>query len=401
MSGITRSQLALWLFGAGIAIFSVGLLSFFSLQNIGLILLGIGGLVDPPALASFRRKWLAIPLLYYAWAFVSGIPPANSAFFTQKMALYSLFLAWPVIVMLHRKRILRDARTYFKGFVLWVLLYAGAAVVLFLLHAPSALSAMKRSASFPLPFHTHHIYYGAIMATAILLSLWLALTERAKAWLAVGGLLTVLFHVSVSRTGLAAFYVAFVIALLLIARYYRRMKWAFGGLMIITIFIGGAYLFSPPFRVKADTLFHEMQLLRQHANPNDRSLLIRWESWKAGWRIIQDYFPRGTGIDRFPEAIRQAYEGRTWLVPEQRLPPHAQWLYTAGALGLPGLLGLLLLTLWPLWQGIRRRMWLPVAWAALMAVVLVSEPFLERQTGIAFFMFFWTLWNLFLDEKSR
>jgi len=398
--GINRPQAAYGLFIIGLAAFTVGLLTLFPLQNIGLMLMALAGLLEPPPLHVFRKSWLWLPVLYYAWAVITAIPPMDAELLKVKAALYVLFLAWPFVVMLNKERLLRILPLYLKGFALWVLLYAVAAAGLFFTDSESALAAMKQSKPFPLPFHTHHIYYGAMVAAAVLIFIWLGLQTRKKRWWGAALMLAVLFHVTVSRTGLAALYAALAVAAMAIAVLHRRMGWALGGVAVLALFIVGAYRASPPFQVKVDDFFHEIQLLREGANPNDRSLLIRWESWKAGWHVIHTTFPWGAGLDRLPAAVQQAYEGRTWLVPEQRLPPHAQWLYTTAALGMPGLILLLLITFRPLWVGWHRRRWLPMAWSVLMAVVFISEPFLERQTGIAFFFFFWTLWNIYLDDLT-
>ncbi len=374
----------------------VGLPTSFALQNVGVALVAAAGVFFRPPEAPRRfPPWLVPPLLYWAWMIGRGVADPTPFFF-QKMQLYLLWGAVPVAVWLNAGRVRRRMPHFLTGFSIWMTAYAVAAAIRYWADPEGVLRQMAESGPFPLPFNTHHIYYGAMMGTAVLIFIDRAMRNR---WYGGAALATfALLHITTSRTALASLYAALVGGLGWVAVRRRRWGWlavVLGGTLAAGV---AAYGLFPTFRIKVDTFRHEVRLWREGANPNDRSLLIRWETWKKGLELWQEHPWVGVGIGRFPEAVAEIYRRGTWLVEPYHLPPHMQWLYTAAATGIVGLV--LLIWVWgvvPL-RALRKGRWLPMAWGLLMAGVFTSEFFLERQTGLAFFLLFWTVWNVELDH---
>lgn len=163
-------------------------------------------------------------------------------------------------------------------------------------------------------------------------------------------------------------------------------------------------LICSPFSL-AGRLYEILWELRQYArdsDPRGRSLATRLELWKAGFRVLQKHWRRGTGVGDIRASLSEALDARHSLLPYSGdYGPHNQWLAIAIAGGLPLLFWAFLAFLMPLFTthfSLHHR--LPFIFMLLLMLFCgFWEDIFETQASVTFFCFFY--WTSFLSRIHR
>lgn len=164
----------------------------------------------------------------------------------------------------------------------------------------------------------------------------------------LGAVLVPLILVTGSRAG----FVLMIMAILGSVAIYRRPKAAIppkrkGGRRNYTIAIVSAIAAGLVVLTYASSRATAVQRLVSGGNPNDSRLAY----WQAVWRLVQHYFPVGSGAGSFVE-IYQVDEPLGLLAPEYLNHAHNDWLELALTHGLAGALILAIAVLLWIWAAV-------------------------------------------------
>lgn len=124
------------------------------------------------------------------------------------------------------------------------------------------------------------------------------------------------------------------------------------------------------------------------ASPHD----ARVQAWQASWCIGRQYFPKGVGIENFKKEQKSFYEEHAyWLSAEKELNAHNQYLQMWACMGVAGVASLLIMLGYGVYTAIKRRHVVLLLMLVLVAVNYMFESMLERQDGIIFTCFFYSI----------
>jgi glycosyltransferase involved in cell wall biosynthesis/O-antigen ligase len=141
-----------------------------------------------------------------------------------------------------------------------------------------------------------------------------------------------------------------------------------------------------PIRERAWTLAQAVQNEQVNENNPDS---MRKGIWSCSWWLIQMHPTWGVGLGDFQAELNQCYTDQGYLLARERqFNTHNQYLQVwlaAGFLPFVAFLAMVLVQMALAWTN---RNWLHVAFAAMMALVFLTENILERQDGVFFFAFF-------------
>lgn len=243
----------------------------------------------------------------------------------------------------------------------------------------------------------HHIYFGILNATLVLLKiadlLHAETAVRTHAWIKKieGWAIAIILmgmHVLSSRTGLFSFYMVLVILLIYAAYMDKKKRKLVAWIAIPAILLPAiSFVALPSFRNKiANTTEDLMATEKGGEEVNFKSVGMRMEAWKVSMGIIQTHPITGVGAGNVEQAMQKQYEeSGSVLIPENRIGPHHQFLEFGikhGVLGIL-LLGVMFIYLWA--RGFRDK---NLAWLAVTTLFFISfmlESMLERQHGIVIF----------------
>ncbi len=111
-------------------------------------------------------------------------------------------------------------------------------------------------------------------------------------------------------------------------------------------------------------------------------------AWKATLNEIKKH-PFGVGTGDINTVLENHFrENGLEELADKGLNPHNQYLQSAMAIGIPALLWFLFSLLYPFGKIIRTKDWLYAFFLCSLALNLLVESMLEKQSGIVFFSFF-------------
>jgi O-antigen ligase len=208
----------------------------------------------------------------------------------------------------------------------------------------------------------------------------------------------IFIHILSARTGLLGCYAG----ILIIAIYALRKagKKAFiislsAGIMVPVIMIS----LSSSLQNRLSNSISDLQVVIQHADPNDYSCAMRVEAWKNAVNVIKKSPLSGVGIGDAEKVLQDNFEEfNPAIEKDNRKNPHFQMLESAVQSGLPALILLLILFVYGISSGIKT---MPL-FAAILTLLFLSscfESILERQASVAAFAVF-IAWGLSYQTSS-
>jgi O-antigen ligase len=141
-------------------------------------------------------------------------------------------------------------------------------------------------------------------------------------------------------------------------------------------------------------LFGLRYQLHHSNNPNDHSLLERFEYWRNATSIIADHWLLGVGIGDLTDQMQSRYEERgSQLRPDRRLRPHNYYLTTWLNLGLLGVSLFVVLLLLFVKRQLQYRQVQGILIGLTFILTLFIEDGLETQMGLTIFAFFFAFYS--------
>ncbi|MFK7970437.1 MAG: O-antigen ligase family protein [Bacteroidia bacterium] len=246
----------------------------------------------------------------------------------------------------------------------------------------------------------NHIYFGPMLGLAGLLGINWGLRQDIKATrigFIVGGLLAVmLLHLFTSRTGFLAFYAGVGGWILWLMVRKKAWLWGLGSVALICLLPVIAFYTVPTFKTRVEVTrwdfqqYVAMEKAQEGGDFSDLTVGLRFVAWKASYNIWKEQPVMGTGLGDMDQALLDEYARSGVIAKESQLltSSHNEYMEYLGGTGVVGLLWLLLVLAWPISDKSVNSESLLWIHTAMVAAACLSESFLERQHGVAFYILF-------------
>jgi O-antigen ligase len=275
---------------------------------------------------------------------------------------------------------------------------------------------IMQSGSIKISTGIDHIYFGIFLAYSALFAMVMsfpkafhlpALPKPYSFLMQFFALLNfILTHLLTSRNGFLTLYVGAGILIL----YYIIRNRKFGyGLALMALLVATPMIVQktvPTFRARMENTYWDAEQYLRFHRLCDCSLALRFYAWEHTWGIFQQHFFLGTGIADVKKDLMESYnlnDGKLEVAADltaDELPegPHSQYLEYLAGLGIVGFIALISTLFFPLTDKMPKNIFLYLILGGL-ATIMLTESFLERQWGIAFFVSFYYLARIFKQEK--
>jgi len=274
-----------------------------------------------------------------------------------------------------------------------------ATITNYLLHQETIDQLLLQSKAVPiitLSKHFSHIYFG-VMASFTLLGAWYLFTIQHKwtryVWLSFALFIFTGLHIISSRTGLVTAYGAIFIEGI---RYMLVKKAYVRGLIVFFLIGFGAVIAIktvPALKNKVVNTMDDFDHYRKQHNLADWSLTRRLIVLKLSTELIGRHPIVGVSPADSRDSLSNLYMKYHYDIPEEDriTDPHNQYLQYGVDIGLCGTFILLTIIFYPIIVLGKRIHPLLLALLIVSAIGMLFESLLERQFGVSFFMFFWSL----------
>ena len=253
------------------------------------------------------------------------------------------------------------------------------------------ISEFYMSAFSPI-FHPSYVAMYINMAIAVLLTslTGFSFTRKQKGllWLLIFFLATSLVFPS-SKMGFVTF--GFLVLFFLVKWASQKRVIHINSLLIIIIGVVTALLitYNPVASNRVNSAIEFADGDRAPTKTDQiESNAARIYAWKAAVSEIKEN-PLGVGTGDINVELEKRFreEGLDQLA-DKGLNPHNQYLQTAMALGLPAIAWFLFSLLFPFAKIVKTKDWLYAFFICIIALNLMVESMLEKQSGVIFFAFF-------------
>lgn len=226
-------------------------------------------------------------------------------------------------------------------------------------------------------------------------------------------LMLIILSLSIVLVSVRMQYLIFIfINVVMLARLFRKTEdrkkawsWLVGMLAVFTLLIW----LLPGSRQRIIDTYHEIRSAEEmveNKQTNPRKFL-----WGTGWDLIEDHFWLGTGTGaenkelnrRLQEVDAVFWDGHgTYQLYEMRFNLHNAFLQIFAANGIFAFLLLLALFIWPLSKLKRHPFKVEAAlFLGISFLSFLTESMLERQAGLLYFSFFYSLFFVMIIPSSK
>jgi len=365
--------------------------------SLSMMLFGLNALRGVPPRQWLRQRWWLLGLVWIGFYVVSWFWSDDKAFWNDRVQTKLPFLLLPLAFGLLPAFSLKQLKVFTAG--LCLLLVGGIVFSLsFLVRDPSFyIEGYKWSHVIPTPVYRDHIRFSMTIALSIAWCLYIAPEIRRKAFRRLLYICTALFivylHLLAAKTGLIAFY---LIAVAAMVRLAAGRKWL-PALLLAGMMAGGitlAWHSVPTFSQRVGYSIYSYEQYKQGNISGDYSDIGRVVSYELALRLIREHPFTGTGAGDILTAMSAAYDQWHPGIPQaQRLVPHNQFLTIGVATGLVSLACFCWWMAAPLVRLRRDRhsFYFFLTWLLLL-FFLMTDASLEVQFGVFVYLFF-LLWQ--------
>ena len=265
---------------------------------------------------------------------------------------------------------------------------------------------------YKITYNMHSAYQAMFTCFSISLLIYLRIRERfIPSWLMYFGVITQLLFVLLLSSRMQILIIILLIPSYFIMRYYQKRKLYLGVSYIILIFSFGYLFISIP-----SALNYRYKETIRYINPNHNPRKFIWEE---GLKVIKDNWFFGVGNGDAKDKLIEKYSAQILEPPisdkqleiknnayilfvKRGYNYHNQYLQTFSEIGLFGILLLLMLFGVPFIQFLLKKEYFKVVFLFIIGASFLTESMLERQAGVAFVSFFYTLLIIlrFTDQNS-
>jgi O-antigen ligase len=231
-------------------------------------------------------------------------------------------------------------------------------------------------------------------------------TFNSPKWLngVVGFILTFFVLLLSSKAGWIGLFGFFTYLFVLLIKNKQTLK----GIILMLCLAGGFYFFNinytpkfsariPKLSVIKDALNNDGTKPTNSSDGNGSRVLV----WKAAIDLFKQHPVIGVGTGDAKDKMLEMYKQKGMQSEyESQLNSHNQYLNTAVALGLIGVSILLLCFASSFYFAFKDKNFLLLVFVSLAGMNFLFESMLERQAGVIFFVFFYTLLNYRLPQSA-
>jgi O-antigen ligase len=220
-------------------------------------------------------------------------------------------------------------------------------------------------------------------------------------WVSIMTLLILFILLLSSKAGWIGLFIFTVYLFIYLLKYKQTLN----ALAIIALLAGSFYFLNiyntPRFSARIPKLAVIKETLQNNNTTSKDSNGSRILVWKAAIDIIKVNFVTGVGTGDAKDAMLETYKAKGMISEyEHKLNSHNQYFNTFIALGILGFLSLLFSLLIPFYYSFKERNVLFMAFIGLASINFLFESMLERQAGVIFFVYFYTLLCLSLTATN-
>ncbi|MFY9311415.1 MAG: O-antigen ligase family protein [Bacteroidia bacterium] len=226
----------------------------------------------------------------------------------------------------------------------------------------------------------------------------IGINKTGIVWLAITTLLILYTLLLSSKAGWIGL---FIFAAYFFIQLAGAKKIIQGALMLLLLGIAFYFLnlrYTPKFSVRIPKMEVITQTLKGNDNENKKITTStdgtgsRILVWKAAIDIIKENVWFGVGTGDAKDKMLETYKAKGMVSEyESKLNSHNQFLNSFIALGIPGFLSLLLCLLIPAYYSLKEKYFLYIAFVGIAGLNFLFESMLERQAGVIYFAFFYSL----------
>lgn len=388
----------------GLALMALGLTTAKAALSIGSVLVLAGGIWQL-ASTGFRLRpaehKLAMAMgSLFLLSVIGFFVTENRAGWLDDLRIKLPILLVPISVSLCAPFSKKEIHGLLGVFVLTQLIVGGLSLFAAYSDYSQMFQRVSDNASVPVITGLNHIYFGPALGLAGLIGLswgWRQSDKRLRIAFVTAGLLCAVFlHLFTSRTGFMAFYAGIGgwIMWLMIDR--KAWLWGLTAIVLIAAIPVLAYYTVPTFNKRVHVTTWDIEQFMERSEGGGEgdftglTVGLRFVAWKASYRIWQDAPVLGTGLGDMEQDLYKEYQEMGVVAKGKQLlrSSHNQYMeYLAGA-GVVGVLWLLAILLLPLLYRPANSEALLWIHTAMLAASCLSESFLERQVGVAFYILF-------------
>lgn len=251
----------------------------------------------------------------------------------------------------------------------------------------------------PVPVPRSHVRFSLIVATSVLVGLWLW-RQRFYLWrpwerhglLALTLFLFVFLHVLSVRGGLFALYLALIFWAVREIVLWKKWVLGVGSLLALVAVIWLAVQNVPSLRNRIGYMRYDWERFSAHGDGYLYSDGARWVSLMSGWALWKQNPLLGTGAGDLLTETKRSTAALFPAYAQQPKLPHNQFIFIMASTGLLGL-GASLFAFGKLAWGRRNALFWAVQVMALASFLI--ECTLENAIGVAWYLGY-TLWSAYV-----
>jgi O-antigen ligase len=116
---------------------------------------------------------------------------------------------------------------------------------------------------------------------------------------------------------------------------------------------------------------------------------VRYTIWDTSWEAAKENLPFGVGSGDIKDVLKSKYSERSLPYFNKReYNTHNQYLQILLAVGIPGILLFVSGLFYTLYVSMQKRCFLYLVFMLIIAINLLTESMLERQSGVVFYAIF-------------
>jgi len=333
---------------------------------------------------------VALYLLYVIYALFTRHSNEAFGYFEKKLSL----IVFPILLSFRLKqRILFKRAVYLFLIAVFILLFSS------IVHSTQCYLHGGGFSCFLASIfsYQHHPTYTAVfLYFAMAVLIYGKIKHFIRAWIMYVGI-AILFIASLmclSLSGLLILLASVGLLALLLIRRLIGARWMYISILFMPILLYGIIISVPQLEGEwTNATWYANEFAK---NPTGffkgkdypfSGTEVRLAMWTASSDVLMQY-PLGVGTGNVDEVLSGKLRGMNLPnLAAQNYNPHNQYLQTGVEIGLIGIVLLCFICFASIVKGIRAKNWLLVAISANLAINMLFESMLQRQSGIVFYCF--------------
>lgn len=324
----------------------------------------------------------------------------NVVYFKERMQIMVPFLVLPFSFFSMNRWEMKWYDILILLFIVLNLSGIGWSLQSYFQHKENFDAAYGFSKVIPTPFKNDHIRFSlaVVMSICFCADLFLKHTNLfIRILISFVILVDIAYlHILSAKTGIVAFYLVALIAVIQVIFSTKFRKLGVASLFVLAILPFVMYLIFPSFKNKIGYIRYSISQMgnkEKEANISDEGRLI---SYQYAFEIIREHPIAGIGLGDVYGQMKERYDRDFQEKEAVTLLPHNQFLMAGVAVGVLGILYLLIMQV-SIYRLVKKNDFLYLSFCIIMFFAMMIEPLYETQYGTCIFLFF----LLLLMKRSK